>query len=320
MSYLFGKNMRPAQVFCFLLSNCLLFACHRDSTDVEGHTYYVYYLGGQSNMEGYGYNAELPADWELPTPPVMIFQGSPGIDGGPVAGPGRWEPLRPGHGTGFSSNGRRNKHSRHFGPELAFGKRMAELRPRERIAILKYAKGGSSLEATASPYGCWEPDFAEGNGINQYDHFLAAVRNAFAVSDIDGDGAADRLVPAGIVWMQGEADANHTAETALRYEANLKRLIDLMRAVFRTDDLPAAIGKIKDSGMDEVDGKMMDHIETVQLAQQNFCDEDPHATLVRITEGFGFLPDKWHYQSSDLLRLGEEFANAIHSLGEKAGK
>ena len=34
--------------------------------------------------------------------------------------------------------------------------------------------------------------------MNQYDHFLATVRHATAVQDIDGDGELDTLVPAGV--------------------------------------------------------------------------------------------------------------------------
>ena len=48
------------------------------------------------------------------------------------------------------------------------------------------------------------------------------------------------MTPAGILWMQGESDGALTAEIAARYENNLKRLMDLVRAGLRTDDLPVA--------------------------------------------------------------------------------
>ena len=89
-----------------------------------------------------------------------------------------------------------------------------------------------------------DPDFEDGEGkgkgINQYDHFLATLRNALSARDIDGDGENDRLIPSGILWMQGESDAGF--ETAAKnYANNLKRLMDLTRAALRTDDLPIAI-------------------------------------------------------------------------------
>jgi hypothetical protein len=51
--------------------------------------------------------------------------------------------------------------------------------------------------------------------------------------------------------MQGERDATYTEEIANRYYFNLKRLIDLMRASFLTDDLMVVLGKISDSWNDK---------------------------------------------------------------------
>ena len=55
-------------------------------------------------------------------------------------------------------------------------------------------------------------------------------------SDIDGDGESDTLVPMAIIWMQGESDASASVEVAMRYEENLERLMDLIRAALRADD------------------------------------------------------------------------------------
>ncbi|MFG0331897.1 MAG: sialate O-acetylesterase, partial [Maioricimonas sp. JB049] len=215
--------------------------------------YHVYYLGGQSNMDGYGRVGELPDELAGPVEGVWIFHGNTSPDGTPVDGKGMWAPLRPGHGVGFESDGRENNYSDRFGVELTFARRMQQLHPDRRIAIIKYSRGGTSIhEAAAGQFGCWEPDFHSGSGagagVNQYDHFLATLRHAFAARDIDGDGSEDRLIPAGIVWMQGESDAAWSEEIAASYEANLKRLIDLMRAALRVDDLPVVVGRISDSG------------------------------------------------------------------------
>ena len=43
--------------------------------------------------------------------------------------------------------------------------------------------------------------------------------------------------------MQGEADAQHSQESADAYLFNLKRLMNLFRAALRQDDLPVIIGK-----------------------------------------------------------------------------
>ena len=110
----------------------------------------------------------------------------------------------------------------------------------------------------ADQFGCWDPDFHGKNGINQYDHFLKTVRTAMNTRDINNDGVEDYLVPAGILWMQGESDADKSEEIAMKYYAHLTRLMDLIRAALHTDDLPIAIGKISDSWNDikENDGRV----------------------------------------------------------------
>lgn len=286
-------------------------------TAVSAKTYQVYYLGGQSNMDGYGYVNELPAELQGPVEGVSIFHGNPSPDGQPVDGRGLWAPLRPGHGVGFEFDGSKNKYSERFGVELTFARRLRELNPEANIALVKYSRGGTSLDETAARFfGSWEPDFiggpAEHAGINQYDNFLAAIRHAFAVQDIDGDGEDDTLVPAGILWMQGESDAAATADVAQRYERNLKRLMDLMRAALRVDDLPVAIGRISDSGRDD-DGRVWNHGKIVRQAQQAFVDSDSAAAIITSTDGYGYS-DPYHYDTAGYVDFGKQFAEAIHRL------
>ena len=275
-----------------------------------GKTFRLYYLGGQSNMDGFGYAKDLPEELRAPLPGVYVFHGSPRPDGPPLDGRGLWAPLRPGHGIGFRSDGRSNAYSERFGVEVSLGRRLRELAPDAGVALIKYSREGTSIDrAAAGTWGCWEPDV---EGINQYDHFLATVRNAFAAGDVDGDGAADTLIPAGIVWMQGESDAARGGEeTARRYEANLKRLVDLIRAALRVDDLPVVIGRISDSGHG---GKpMWPQGAIVREAQASFCAKDVAAALVTSTDGYRYS-DPWHYDSAGYLDLGRQFAEALVRL------
>ncbi|MEO1529515.1 MAG: sialate O-acetylesterase, partial [Planctomycetota bacterium] len=164
-------------------------------------------------------------------------------------------------------------------------------------------------------FGCWEPDFEADNGdhrsINQYDHFLATVRNALVDADIDDDGTPDQLIPKGILWMQGESDATRE-ESAAVYEANLKRLMDLIRAAFRSDDLPVVIGRISDSGRSPV-GKVWLYGDTVRDAQQAFVTKDSAAAIVTSTDDYDYS-DRWHYDSADYVDLGNRFAEAMLGL------
>ncbi|MBI3854793.1 MAG: hypothetical protein HY293_03785 [Planctomycetes bacterium] len=280
----------------------------------RGRTYRVYFLGGQSNMTGFGTTKDLPEELRGPVPGVLIFHGNPCPDAQPVDGRGIWSRLEPGHGAGFRSDGKVNVLSDRFGCELSLGRRLREVDPGSGVALIKYAREGSSIDAAAAGnWGCWDPDY---KGVNQYDHFLAALRGAFAARDLDGDGEPDTLEPAGIVWMQGESDAARGGEeTARRYEANLKRLMDLIRAALRVDDLPVVIGRISDSRQG---GKpMWINGGLVRAAQAAYCEKDGAAALVTTTDAYGYS-DPWHYDSAGYLDLGKEFAEALVKLQLKA--
>jgi len=270
----------------------------------------LFYLGGQSNMSGFGKNVDLPKALKSDLKDVWIFQGNTALDGEKNGGEGIWEPMKPGHGNGFSSDGKKNNYSKRFGPELSFAKKMKELYPNDKIAIIKYSRSGSSIDSTAArQFGCWEPDFKSKNGINQYDHFLKTISNATEVLDIDQNGKLDKLIPSGIVWMQGESDA-FEEEVALRYYNNLKRLMDLIRATLRTDDLPIALGKISDSGNNEEE-KVWQYGELVQYAQEKFALTDENTTIVRSTKAYKYS-DPYHYDSDAYIDFGIKLAEAIY--------
>jgi hypothetical protein len=284
------------------------------TTPIAGQTTYrLYFLGGQSNMEGYGLVAELPPELNAPVPGVRIFHGNTAADDSTGGGLGVWSELRPGHGIGFSSDGSENAYSDRFGVEQTFALRLLELDPEADIAIIKYAKGATSIDAEAAGlFGSWDPHYDGGNGVNQYDHFLATVRNAMSAQDIDGDGLRDSLEPAGIIWMQGEADGLYTPQIASRYLLNLTRLMELIRAVFRIDDIPVVVGRITDSGQDE-SGKVWPYGDMIRAAQAAFVELDAAAALVTSTDDYSYS-DPWHYDTAGYIDLGRQFADAVTRL------
>ncbi len=271
--------------------------------------FHVYYLGGQSNMDGYGSVKELPEELRGGVPEVWIFHGNMGKDGTPPDGRGLWSRLKAGHGRNFSSNGKTNKYSDRFGAELTFAQRLKEIYPDRNIAIIKYSRGGTSIDAdapAATRFGCWAPDWdggeGDGKGINQYDHFLATMAAARADSDIDDDGQKDRLIPSGIVWMQGESDAQ-TKDVADKYEANLTMLMALIRKSLGDQSTRIVIGRI-------TDWKVWTHGDVVRAAQASFVEEDKNAALVKTTDNYG-NSDPWHYDTAGYLDLGKQFADAF---------
>lgn len=291
----------------------LLTTCTGNPTAEKGTTYQVYFLGGQSNMDGYGFVSELPTELNGRVPGVRIFHGNTVPDDSLGGGAGLWSELRPGHGVGFSSDGMENFYSERFGIEVTFARQLRQLNPEANIAIIKYSRGGTSIDAAAAGgSGSWDPDYGDGDGVNQYDHFMATVLNATTVSDINGDGAPDTLVPAGIIWMQGESDAAFTKEIAKRYLSNLTQLVGLIRAAFHGEELPVVIGRISDSGQDE-DGLVWDFGDIVREAEAEFVESDGSAALVTSTDDYSYS-DPWHYDTAGYIDLGRKFAEAVAGI------
>jgi hypothetical protein len=115
--------------------------------------------------------------------------------------------------------------------------------------------------------------------------------------------------------MQGESDACYTADIAFAYQANLKRLMDLIRAAFREDDLPVVIGKISDSKRNAPvsEAKIWKYGPTVVAAQQKFTKNDENATLVTTTDNYSYS-DPWHYDTKGYIDLGKQFANTYEKI------
>lgn len=292
--------MRAVFLYVLLSISCVGFGQYKAKDSIK-----VFFLGGQSNMVGRGLNKDLPVSLNKTFPKVFIFNGNSSkkkIKGEEFA---KWGNLKPGHGAGLKA----------FGVELSFAKKLRELYPNEKIALIKYARGGTAIDTMANrKTGYWDPDYKGNQGVKNYDLFLKTVKSAFNEKDINGDGKEDYLIPSGIIWMQGESDGNDE-KVALRYYSNLKRLMDLFRATFRDNHLPVVIGKISDSGNDE-DGKVWDYGELIQYAQEKYVRLDDHATIVRSTKDYHYS-DPWHYDSDGYIDLGEKFAEAIYKLNKE---
>ena len=153
-------------------------------------------------------------------------------------------------------------------------------------------------------YGDWHPDQERRNHL---DNALSTINNAFDIADINGDGRLDRLIPSGIIWMQGESDAEHSRDASEAYYGNLKNLIKLLRASLRNEKLPVIIGKINDSHMTSNGGPTQPFIKIVHSAQKKFTEEDNCASYVTEIESYNFSEDAWHYDTDGFIKMGIAF-------------
>ncbi len=150
----------------------LLAACTHSN---EPTIYKLYFLGGQSNMEGFGYVAELPAAAAAIVRRRHDFHRTDGA--------GQRDARRCRH---LAATAARIRHGLQNGwqavscriasaPSCCSDRRWRQARRAARIAIIKYALGGSGL-ADGVGFGNWHPDFSKGAGLNQYDHALKTLR------------------------------------------------------------------------------------------------------------------------------------------------
>jgi len=239
----------------------------------------VYLLGGQSNMDGYAYVTGLPPSLQVSQDDVSIYwSGRP-----------QWSALAP------SSYGTIYYGTEYFGPEVTFGRSMADARPDETIALIKHAIGGTDLAV------CWNPgaDASDPSMGDCYSGWLSTVRDGLAAMEDDYEIA-------GMIWMQGESDAYNQAY-ALAYADNIRHLIERVREDVSAAEMPFAMGII-----DCID---CPYRGVVRAAQADVAAESETVLAVE-TEDLPQNMDYIHFDGSGMRTLGERLAGAL--LGAEA--
>lgn len=243
----------------------------------------VYLLGGQSNMAGETSNASDLAGtaYANPLPAVQIWQ--PGFNA--------FEALRPGFNGNFGTG-------LGFGAELGFGHMMEAARASgtldsEEIYIVKYAIGATSLDI----------DWNVNGTNNQYDNFTAWVGGALA--NLAAANLAYQVE--GMLWMQGENDANDAGRAA-NYQSNLTNLITDVRDRYGAD-MDFVIGRLHE----ELEPGFYGYAEEVRNAQETVANTVANTDWVD-TDSFMVNPiDGVHFNSFGHLALGEAFAKVFTS-------
>ena len=240
---------------------------------------HVVLLGGQSNMDGDG-DAYLSG---LPTTPVNLQQSQSDVllyGNNIEAQSGSLVNLQPAASSSIK-----------FGPEVTFGRTIADVRPDDNFALIKYAKGGTDLEND------W--DISDGP---QYTTFKNTVTAGLAA--LDDAGLTYEI--SGMLWMQGERDVKAGYQDS--YEANLTSFIADIRLNYGAD-LPFVVGQLSASqDLGDPTG-----LEVVRTAQANVAAADPNTGLV-VTDGFSLSIDVLHFNTSGQIDLGEAFAEEYLTL------
>lgn len=289
-----NDRMRP--LLCFLLTLLSLGAAERSPVT-------VYLLGGQSNMQGLGKIAELPAADLAVLPGVFFWNGK------------AFEPLQVGK-TKLSTR------AAEFGPEVGFVRGLRSAGVQGDVYLIKHHLSGQPLDAGWSN-AKWEGPEAGPKRATFYPgkdaadpnvglHFLAWQKmNTAAFAALRADGKEP--VVKGIAWVQGEADAKHEV-SAQRYPATLALLRQrLIGELELKADVPFAYAQVLPAAGDVPRFVARDLLRR-RMAEADeasrHADAVPGLRMVK-TEGFSVVADHVHFDTAGQLKLGAALGAAL---------
>jgi iduronate 2-sulfatase len=266
----------------------------------------VYLIAGQSNADGRALSVELPSDQRSPQAEIpFYYRRYPEKEG-------VYTVLQPG------SAGAPTPPGSAFGPEVSFGytlaKWIAQKGGADRIAIVKFARGGSSLAADWHGGGTAT---REGDAL-WYGVFQDTVSEGLAALRADSALKTGPLKVAGVIWVQGESDINEGPD---RYAQNLETFIRDIRLTYGAD-LPFFFSKLSVNQtryQRPEKPEIVQGFHSVRKAQEDIAAKVPGVHLIS-TDGpeFSVLKDKIHFDAPGQQALGAALAQAVIDTGVPA--
>lgn len=260
----------------------------------------VYLIGGQSNATGQGYIINMTGDMKVDSSVLLFHSGRPHLNSGHV--PYTWQAL---HQASESPD--------RFGPELSFGTTLHQLRPASPIAIIKHAHSGTNLTQQ------WNPGKNSRDTIHwgvQYREFVHTVMAGLDSLERRGYTPAIR----GMLWQQGESDADLGDSVSRAYGQNLKHFIKRVRQQFHAQHMLFVLGYVYPPP------NRGPYISNVRQAEHNIA-ENAHTKLS--VKGVFVVPtddlsqraddphtpypkDRLHFGTSGTWQLGKRMADTIN--------
>lgn len=261
---------------CFVLCPLILVFAAAPATAASR----VFLMAGQSNMGGVGGGAELVG-------PLAQYSGTQsGVMIWDYSGQ-QWVPNSSSFGLCPS-----------FGPEVSFGHEMHAAFPNDTIYLVKWSYGGSNL------YQDWNPA-KNGWCYNSFQNSALAALESLTDADL-----APSIV--GMLWMQGEADADDNTMAAA-YEPNLTGLIAVARADFQTPEMPFVVGRITTFAGAPADNALVRAAQAAVPATAGHAAWIDTDNMERWPAGSG---QEVHYNTQGQIDLGIAFADAILAIPE----
>ncbi len=260
--------------------------------------------GGQSNSDGRAAGSGLPAILQQPQADVPFYYYTFGAAANGDGTLGQLTTLRPG-ATQMPAGG--------FGPEVTLGSTLSGLirqSPGHGLAIIKYAKGGSTL---ISDWKAGGDATTTGDGT----HYVAFQRTVTAgLAKLAAAYPTSAIKVVGMIWVQGESDIDAGAAAVNAYGANLTTFIADVRATFGAG-LPFFLSQISSSQTVYSNPSDPDYPNYLIIRQQqaNVAAMVPGAYLVS-ADGpeFTMNSDFLHFNAGGQQALGAAFARRMDEV------
>ncbi len=253
-------------------------------------------LAGQSNADGRADGSGLPGNLQVPQPNVPFYHYTFGTAINPDGTYGTLTTLQPG-ATQFPVGG--------FGPEITLGAQLAPMLEQEdgvTVAIIKYAKGGSSLSVDWKANGTSDTS-TDGAHYQRFQEVAWAGYNKLAAAYPN-----TTISFAGVVWVQGETDID--LGTTGAYAANLTQFVADIRATFGPS-LPFLFSRIsqKQSYYSAPASTFYANYLTLRQQQESVAATVANTYLID-TDGPAFTvkSDLLHFNPGGQQALGAAFA------------
>jgi hypothetical protein len=272
----------------------------------------VFILAGQSNAVGYNHIRELHYQSEnvkqmLNKQSTILFW--PGSNAKPGSA-NIWTKLQ----IGLSEISINEPYKDGcFGPEIGLSLGIQKVLPDEKIAVIKYAEGGTGI-ARSVDYQDYIPalkDFddkgrnwyppTEGKAVGSlYKSLIENIQNALAA--LKSQGLNYEID--GFLWMQGEHEAGISKKMASDYGKLLTIFRESIRHDLNIKELPFIVG--------EINSHTWAFADIARNNQASACQKDPHSRLIKTTDlSRGSIGGAAHFDADGMLTLGERFANGM---------
>lgn len=235
---------------------------------VNGKKVHIYVLAGQSNMAGRGIPGEMDT---LPDPNIWMFNKEE-----------KWVPARePLHFDKPAVIG--------VGPGYAFAKEILKADKNALICLVPTAVGGTRIDL-------WKPGaYDDATKTHPWDDAIRRIKAALPSGELKG-----------IIWHQGESDANTTRSGT--YESKLRDLIERFRSELNAPDVPFILGELGDFKPGE--NKEIPVINAIIKQVASTTKNSGIAEAKGLTHNKDFV----HFDAASARELGKRYAAAMLAI------